>query len=270
MSGRKGASRCGGVGTRGPSAPRTRQEGPLRPRGGFFGHRPHPHCSHACFVSPHALWSLPSPTHPRTPLFLAYPTGRHPGSGSRPAPPTPGARDHRALLPERGQGSRHSQMAWGFPRIEIAAGSGPLKLLKGRDAKGRVRAHPTPPDRAPSPDPAGSDPGDPSSGEKALPVASKKRRETKILRLTVIPSSVPSSTFGVGLEQRLVKPHAQPLRPRPTLLARLLWVPDSPRGKGRESTFLSFFFPSSRWVSPRPSASPGTWHRGADCPLSLL
>lgn len=95
-------------------------------------------------------------------------------------------------------------------------------------------------------------PGDPSSGEKALPVASKKRRETKILRVTVIPSSVPSSTFGVGLEQRLVKPHAQPLRPRPTLLARLLRVPDSPRGKGRESTFLSFFFPAAGGSAPGP------------------
>lgn len=162
-------------------------------------------------------------------------------------------------------------MAWGFPRIEIAAGSSPLKLLKGRDAKGRVRAHPTPPDRALSPDLAGSDPGDSSNGEKALPVASKKQQQPKILRLTVIPSSDPSSTFGVGLEQPLVKPHAKPLCPRPTLLNRWLhWAPDSPRGKGHESTLLRFGSPAAGGSAPGLAAGLGTWHLGADCRLSLL
>lgn len=37
------------------------------------------------FVPLNALWSLPSPTHPRTPLFLAYPTSRHLSSQYRPA-----------------------------------------------------------------------------------------------------------------------------------------------------------------------------------------
>lgn len=94
-------------------------------------------------------------------------------------------------------------MTWGFSGIEIAAGSGPLKLLKRRKRKGGSKHTPhlpTPPH--PSRDPA-SDRGDPSSGEKALSLASKKQLESKIPRLTVVPSP----TFGLGLERLLLKPH---------------------------------------------------------------
>ena len=149
--GRAGAAHCGDRRTGGPSAPRT-------------GRRAHPALGAGSVAATTARLAPTSalfprtpsgrfhPPPPRNPLFLAYPAGRHPVSRSRPAAPTPGARDARALLLEGGQGSGWSQMAWGFPGIEIAAGSGPLKLLKGRDVKGRVRAHPrTSPTAPPAP-----------------------------------------------------------------------------------------------------------------------
>lgn len=155
--GRAGAAHCGDSRTGGPSAPRT-------------GRRAHPALGAGSVAAATTRLVPTSALFPRTPSGRFHPPPPHPpatrcswrtplagtpaaGSRSRPAAPTPGARDARArLLGGGGQGSGWSQMAWGFPGIEIAAGSGPLKLLKGRDVKGRVRAHPgTSPTATPAP-----------------------------------------------------------------------------------------------------------------------
>lgn len=258
-----------------PERPRNGQEGPPRSRCGFRGrrrrrhHQPRPH---VCFVPPHALWSLPSPTHPRSPLFLAHPTGSHPGSRSRPAAPIPGARDSRALLSERGQGSSCSQMAHrGFPGIEIAAGSGPLKLLKGRDVKGRVRAHPRPSPTAPPARPGPSaDPEEAGSGDEAPPVVCEKPREPEIQKSGADSHPLAHSLLHLWGQPAaaLLKPQAQP--PAPTRLSQPLCsgLPTAslpPWGKGHESPS---FRPGSRqqvgWV-----ALGGSCHGRANCSLSL-
>lgn len=153
-SGREGASRCGGSGTRGPSDPRP-------------GRRAHPAFG-AGFVAAASTRLVPTPA-----LFPRMSSGRfHPPHTSAPrcswrTPLAGTLAAHPGLLPlpgERGTVGSCSQrrwvralaaqMTWGFPGIEIAAGSGPLKLLKRRKRKGgseHTPHLPTPPPPQPRP-----------------------------------------------------------------------------------------------------------------------